>query len=158
MTKFFLFLSCCFLGTSAFAMNDFIKEPQVPHPKYVDEMTPIELEMTLNGYNRCNLHTPNKNFPYNVDAVSAPGEDGPLFFLEITPKGKKKSKILYLPTEPIITGMLYSKISTLLGNGWNASVSIVPGDKSFSILIHDISDGWFGYSAIDLSAVCPITN
>lgn len=163
MTKFLLFLSCCFFSASTFALNDLMKDatPE-PYYKFVDEMSPVELEMALNGYPRCNLNLPtNKDFPYNVDFVmvagSIPGER--LFFLEVTPKGKKKHKILYLSNVVPLAGGYKAEISHPLGKGWNATVSIFfQSGKGVDVTIKDITDGWFGYSAKNLYKLCPENN
>lgn len=144
---------------SAFAFNDNVKDSLQSGPfyKYVDEMTPNEVEDALNGVPRCNIQPASKTFPYTVDFVTIKGEGNePLFFLELSAAGKKKKKILYLEKTDLVLGGYIAKYNgRLLQMGWQAEISVSAlSGKGYDVMINNITDGWFGSSAEKLHKFC----
>lgn len=160
MKKIIIVLSLSVFSLSAQA-NDNLPGKEAPqtqyYTKFVDEMTPSELEEALTGYPRCTIQTPTKAFPYNVDFVTAEGEGEQLYFLEVTPENKpKKKRILYLAkVAQIMGGYKLEYGAGLFGASWNSKASVTLHNNGVDVRIEEISSGWMGSTAKNLYKFCP---
>ncbi len=159
LLKIFFGLSLSFMSFPIIAQDlGPAREPKsTDYTKYVHEMTPAEIDMAINGYPRCKLSTATTDFPFDIDFVIANGEEGKLFFLELTNAKTKRIKVLYLEEVGAIPGGYQIKADQrTLGFGWLAKAAVTQlNGKGYDVHVTELSSKWqIGYSKTNLHGFC----